>query len=128
MTNNNIFKEISDLAFENSTLTSNLSSSVITLDALQEAVSDLMEDVDSALLNGCFANSNMSHRAFKEIERKLRVIDKAFYHSNLDIQEEVSKVELSADKLCDMVRNNKDAITEKAPAGTGAIENVLSKQ
>lgn len=87
------------LVQENNHEVHQLSASMDKLKAVQFGIEKLMNDVDNGIYKKFYTHPGMAQLFINEIGDKLRLIDMAFYHLNLEIQSEVKKIEDTSSEL-----------------------------
>lgn len=91
------------LVQENNREVYQLGASMTILNAVQSAVAKLMCDVDEGIYKSYYENPVIAKSFINEIEKKLRLIDMAFYHLNIEMQSEVKKIENTSNELSEIV-------------------------
>lgn len=93
-----------------------LTAEMIKLEVVQYAVAQLMESIDEIKHNKWNEDPGMARLSIDEVERKVRLIDMAFYPLFKTIKETVDKVGIHSKELFDMVARSENNNDEKKDA------------
>lgn len=97
------YEDLKSVVQDNSSDVYCLSAEMIRLEVVQDAIAQLMERIDDIEHKGWDEDPTMARLSIGEIERKVRLIDMAFYPLFQKMKENIDKIEIHSSKLFDIV-------------------------